>query len=357
MVNLSIASMDDSISVDSYIDKPTFEEILFVNPDNKRALYYNDKTIECFRMNQLGEIGTNDLLDCYDEQKKAYYNNENDFEFIEEINSDSVNTESEIKSDDWKKRIFPELYDDGNRLPEYDESILKVYVQNLPEYSHNSIIVGVVDDALLSWEELNPDVKFRQVSESQGSDIEIKWVTEIDFPTHVMGITESEITEYLDGGFISEHHEILIDLVDVDCNGNPVYWNKNTITDTIKHELGHALGIIHHSSNENHLMYDPDDGINNVLTHGLVIPKKISSEYYVEQKELEELLEIQDKKFTSTLANYGWTVDDWELDLKSSTNEQFYFKINAIVDEMNPLIDETNCFIESTNHYDPYGDK
>lgn len=270
----------------------------------------------------------------------------------------SVNETKMIDSenDDWKKIIFPELYDDeGNRLPEYDDSVLKVYVQNIPEYSHDSITMKTVEDALDSWEEVNSIVKFMRVDKSQDSDIDIKWVTKINFPTHVMGITESETTEYLDSGLVSYNHEILIDLADTDCNGNPVFWNKESITDTIKHELGHALGIIQHSSNENHLMYDPDDGVKNILTHGLVVPERITAPYYIGEKVIRDKTEELDAKFVKTLGYYGWSVDDWEYDRKSSNDESFYNRVNSIIDEMNPIIEKSNCFAESTNAYDPYG--
>ncbi len=264
---------------------------------------------------------------------------------------------TDSRDKNWKVVVFPELYFENGtkRYVEDSESSLKVYVQNIPEYSHPSITMKTVEDAFDSWEELNSDVQFRLVDKRQDSDIEIKWVTEINFPTHVMGITESETTEYWDGSFASEHHEILIDLADLDCNGNPVFWDKESITNTIKHELGHALGIIRHSSNENHLMYAPYDGVENLLTHGLEVPKITVGAYYVGEKAIRDKSEQLDAKFVKTLGYYGWTVDDWEYERKSSNDESFYNRVNAIIYDMNPVIERSNCFADSTNAYDPYG--
>ena len=280
-------------------------------------------------------------------------------------NSVKETNSSSLEDKDWKKIVFPELYDDtGTRLPKYDETAWKVYVQNIPDYSHDSITTKTVTNALESWEELNSDLKFVQVSQRQESDIDIKWVTEINYRSpviyqgdgkyitpDVMGITNTETTFF--GEYETNHSEILIDLVDLDCNENPIFWDKETITNTIKHEIGHALGIVNHSSDENHLMYDPDDGIKNIITHGLVIPQKTTDGYYIGEKEILDEVERLDAQFVKNLGYYGFSESDWEYG-RTIGDESFYGRINSIIDRLNPLIDESNCFIETTNKYDPY---
>jgi hypothetical protein len=174
-----------------------------------------------------------------------------------------------------------------------DIKSIKVYVQNLPEYSHNSITMNVVNDALNSWETLNPKLKFEIINKSddkpvwfyrQNSDISIKWVTAITDPNHLLGRTESTTTTY-EGGTTIIQHEILIDLADLDCNGNPIYWDNDTITHTIKHEIGHALGIVDHSSDINNAMFSYSDGKNNINTKGYVIPRTNGEIFYIGEKE------------------------------------------------------------------------
>ena len=73
--------------------------------------------------------------------------------------------------------VFPELYDeDGNRLEKYDQTAWKVYAESLPDYSHESVTNQIVDDAIRSWVEVNPDLKFVLVDDIQHSNIDIKWV-------------------------------------------------------------------------------------------------------------------------------------------------------------------------------------
>jgi hypothetical protein len=351
---LTAKMMENENSKKSVFEQPNLEDVVKIFPDDERAQHYNEKSNECLNEFNSGTIGFDEMSDCLDKQKEAYYNDE--INFVKETESNSIEiSDSEIKNDDWKKIAFSELYDDdGKRLDKYDETAWRVYAEKIPDYSHNSITSKIITDALESWKSANPNLKFIQVDKHQDSNIVIKWVTYIPNPNHVMGITNSEITEFLDGSFVLGDHEILIDLADLDCNENPIFWDKETITDTIKHEIGHAVGIEYHSSNENHLMYDPDDGTDFFHSSGLTVPEKITYGYYVGEREVREEMDGQNEKFVRTLAEYGWSVDDWENNIKSSSNAIFYDKVNGIIEEMNPVIEKTNCYSETTNKYDPY---
>jgi len=290
--------------------------------------------------------------------------NEIDSVSIETNSSDSLNnTESTIKNDDWKKIVAPEIYDEaGKILKKYDETVWKVYVENIPVYSHSSITNQVVDDALRSWKEVNPDFEFVFVDHVKYSNIDIKWVTNTNdiSPTadiiirpvyenpksiHTMGITYIITTQYGDSKI--NHYEILVDLLDVDCNGNTIFWDKETVTDTIKHEIGHVFGI-GHSSDENHLMYDPYDGVEKIRLDELIVPQKISNDYYIGEKKVVEEMKNLEENYVKNLGYYGWTVDDWEQG-RVSGDQTFYERINSIIDRLNPLIDKSNCFALSTN--------
>ena len=176
-----------------------------------------------------------------------------------------------------------------------------VFVQDIPSYAHSSMTMKVVDDAIKSWKDVNPNLKLRKISPGESYDyqkeqqISIRWVTRITDGNqvvkvgtpapHIMGLTKSSTnTDVLTGSITSIDHKILIDLADLDCNGTPIYWDNQTLTNTLEHEFGHALGIKEHSSDPHNLMF-ADTGISVIDTHGYVIPRKITDGYYVGQRE------------------------------------------------------------------------
>lgn len=283
----------------------------------------------------------------------------------EMIDIESTNETKTIdsKNDDWKKVVFSEMYDDnGELLEKYNETKIRIYVEDIPEYSHRSITKQVVDDAVASWSEVNPELDFAIVDDIGLSNIDIKWVSNIytkptgkitvqsnpvgemyaEPTSHTLGITETTIMNY--GNHEQIHHQIQIDLLNKDCNKQEIFWDDETVTDTIKHEIGHTLGL-DHSSDENNLMYG-NDGIKNILTKGLSIPEKTTDFHYIGEKEVLEELEIYENKLNVELRSHGWTVEDLESG-KVVDNDLFYSRINSIIDDLNSVTDKYNCFLLS----------
>lgn len=188
----------------------------------------------------------------------------------------------------------------------------------------------------------------------------------LNYLTDAAGITECEYLIYDD--FEEQYYcNILVDLADLDCNDNPIYWDKDTVTNIIKHEIGHVLGL-DHSSDENHLMYSPDDGLIDFDDLGYVIPDR-TEWIYVGYKEINTDYELLDSKLSREQSKYDEYYKQYEYYEGKTLNQNEYQKaqkmydnlnsqrekINTIVEDVSIYVDKMNCFADKTNRYDPYG--
>lgn len=257
---------------------------------------------------------------------------------------------------DWRD-TFPYLYIYDELLYEYQEKIAQeifdeniesglwsIYINEMPNYQvsrYNSDYlkddlptIQVVYDAITLWENANSDLKFEIVDNPNDASIEIMWTTEIDYENPVMGLTSSEITTLEDkDGNIQEfwYSVIQIDYVDYDCHGEPIYWNYETITDTVTHEIAHALGIQDHISDPTHIMYDEFDGIDVIEDYGYAFPTLKTQPQYLGEKllnqefdSLEAQIELLNERFPNS-------------------NDQYVDRYNSLVDKQNIIIDKLNC--------------
>ena len=178
------------------------------------------------------------------------------------------------ESNDWRDN-FSYLYVHDELL--YVEP-LNYYVHSIPDFADYSLTIPMVKEAFDEWTELNQDtLKFIEVYEIKDADITIEWVEEIEYKDSISGLTKQEIRE-IDGGERILFSKVLIDVGNYDCTSKFNLWNSDFIKNTLKHEIGHVLGL-KHSSGENNLMFSPFDGENIFNTLGYVIPQRVFGGY------------------------------------------------------------------------------
>ncbi len=162
-----------------------------------------------------------------------------------------TNYDEESKSIEELKGIL--YYDVGKR------NIFYYYVEDLPRMDIWNMTT--VENSFNNWEKINENLHFVQIESQIDSDIVLQWRTEIVKPkdpnAFVWGVVQ--------GGYIS------VEYVD-NCNGNSLYYRDIHIEHVLTHEIGHIIGILEHSSNENNVLFNNRTGIDNLETFGLEIP-------------------------------------------------------------------------------------
>ena len=178
-----------------------------------------------------------------------------------------------------------------------DDGIYQVSISEIPSFADKGTINSGISKAMMMWENSNPELEF-ELTDERG-EIRIVW-------EEYMG---REHVGYITGGLVE------VGLGSFDCRGNWQQFSSNMIADTIAHEIGHYLGLEHHT-NDSHLMYGDDEFTQIVFDDlGYNIPN-LNSKYstWIEWEKLDQQLERYD----------------------SSNNVIAY---NRIVEEMNCIAD------------------
>ena len=150
---------------------------------------------------------------------------------------------------------FPSVLD-NNRVHTYS-------VELIPSYADSQVVRSAITEGIGKWEARNPDLDFRQVE--SGGDFQIIWVIEIGKITGT-----GDHLGYYDG------ENIAIEIGSTDCNNRWQHYSRQSISDTITHEVGHYLELEHNVS-KTHLMYgfgDPKTTQNPYNNLGYAIPFK-----------------------------------------------------------------------------------
>ena len=316
-------------------DSYTLDEI----PDwiKNTALYYgqgditDQEFINAIQFLIDNEIITTQATNHMDQQDKTihYYHSEEKF------------TDNNIKISDHTKQII-------------DDSVIKA----IENYAENNTNLNFVESKIPF-----SDSKFAENPNTENLFIEIKWHKYVK-DVHV-GLATCE-------GFdeINNHYCIVdVYLGEDDCNENYVQQDVNAVTEIIMHEIGHTLGLNHHSD-ENHLMYGDDEFVElQFNTLGYNIPEQLDN-FYIGQKSLipqEEKLDTETKQLEEKLSyqeiQYDNIYSQYQLYTEKTLSEQEYNeairlyekliieenKLDATIEEYNQLVEKQTLLINKMN--------
>lgn len=199
------------------------------------------------------------------------------------------------------------------------------------DVSHAATIMEAVHDGFEAWSGLNPALQFAQTD--YDPDISIQWI--LPGRDHI-GLACVDCIGYDAYMDIAIHDE--------DCNGVPVAFGHGIIRNTVAHELGHNLGLLHHAD-ESHLMYG-DNGIRTGFdTLGYSVPEQLP-EYFVGEEELLLELDVLDAKIIQLQKEADAFADLYVTETSGNT---IYFSSDRLADRYNIMADRINNNIREYN--------
>ena len=184
-----------------------------------------------------------------------------------------------------------------------------------------------VHDGIGAWSDLNPNLEFVHVDDDPL--IQIKWTGyEVDY----LGLA---CVWCLD-------HEPIMEIVlyGYDCRKVFLYHDPNTVRNTVAHELGHILGLDHHT-NQTHLMYGSEYQADPYETYGLVVPGMLEEGFIGEAELYERILVLTDEldRLGAEIDRLGAELD--KLAAKASlVGNTLYFDTQSQVNQYNRLLSE-----------------
>ena len=234
--------------------------------------------------------------------------------------------------------------------PTLSSSGIVIEYEPIPKTADEAIVNGALSAAMSQWGRKNPDFRM-EIYPQLEPDLMIKW-REVELKDE-LGHAEIDSLNYPGVGYME------ISLGNYDCNGDYVLQDRNMLTNTIMHEIGHALGLGHHPD-ENHLMYGDDDFTQqNFDTLGLKIPKKLEQNY-IGQAELNKELVSLDKKMGENADKLEKMTKDIEYlyslleeEPKFDSHKRIQFRLDHLLEESEVLNAESDLLIDRYNKIFP----
>ena len=233
----------------------------------------------------------------------------------------------------------------------FNDPLLRVYARNYTQ------TLQAIHDGFEAWAELNPDLSFARVEENP-----LIWISWEEYnPGHIGRAC-------LDCLSLGATMDII--LYDYNCRNERIYYISNSTRNTIAHELGHILGLEHHT-NQTHLMHGDDYVEDPFRTLGYMVPELLPGGFIGEQNMTDRYWELNAllNGTKATLDKLGDRIDRYadrhavkrdgntiyfETDSQVNRYKSMLREYNALVaeyeasrDEHNELAGEINCLYES----------
>ena len=186
--------------------------------------------------------------------------------------------------------------------------------------THRNATIQAIHDGFTAWSDLNPQLNF---SYTNNTDPHIT-VEFVDYDPHIIGYACLDCIE---------NPTLQVVLHSYNCRGSTIYYTPDTIRNTVAHELGHLLGLRHHTDGT-HLMFGADRQLHPYRTDGYIIPELLPEGFHGEAaliRTLETLPDILDE------------LDAELTDLESRGDREgdiIYFESQSTVNRYNNLLEE-----------------
>jgi hypothetical protein len=227
-----------------------------------------------------------------------------------------------------------------------DDGVHTYSIQKIPQYADSQVVQSAITEGINMWETRNPDLDFKQVE--SGGDFQIIWVIEIDKITGT-----GDHLGYYDG------KNIAIEIGNKDCNNRWQHYSRQSIADTITHEIGHYLGLKHHA-NKSHLMYgfgdpkttqDPYDDLGYAIPfknqdyQKWIVSENLDNKIIKIQGEI-DILQDRYEKLSNEYKQYPRVIEDRDTYEEA---EKLFNELQGLNNQINKNIDEYNTLAEKIN--------